>query len=604
MRIASAAIRYIAIPSPKAHPFGEGFPPKRNKRKLQPRLLTRVLSSAPIRRIGKHISKRSSKKSSRKDKFEKESNDEQKPRDLEQGWIAPAATFETEDTLSPRSFDSLTASDSTSCLLQTEQNEEDFLINCSILHSSNEFNPDQFLDLEAAINESAGTGLIIEPDLYENTLDIEDNENTPELCEKENEEEKVLYRSILPSSHQIYSDQISDLEAVVNESAYTSTIFRMENDEQDNTQCIENTPETCEKQNAAPHPEEESDKECEDSSIEHFVSSNHISMNDDETITIEKKAAIIINKYSDIRSPDANSRGSSIESLMSVIDTTTTIDEDNEIDSLVPAADISFFLNDGGDDFHCVGRLSTYTNEAPPIEINVDAETMSEFPKNSIEKENQEHNLENYDDISITSSHNSYLEAIESITASAKSDVERAMLIAIDEVKIKSSPPKKQDIGFEEDYYRVSFNASNTLLIQAMEGASAKAKFDIERATSLALSKYNSARSESSKSETFGKPNVTTKPISNKVLGFLLLIFFLFNFNGNPLEFFWGMQTISHSLGIDEFQYNHIALEPNSDLSMWTEMQANSTASSEMNYENAYNIGCSDKIGCLALGNI
>jgi len=511
MRITNAAMSFISVPSPKGNPFCEG--PTKNKRKS--RSFTKVLS-APVRRIGKQLSKRLSRNSSKNDKPTRTSKILQ-TRDEEQGWIAPAATFETEDTLSPRSFDSLTTSDDT------------------------------------------------------------------------------LTCSIIDSSQQIFSDQFLDLEAGVDMSAETNTIFRRENNVQDDThviEYIENTPENYEKQNAA---------------------------------------------------PQIRTTRDSMVSLLSRIDTTEIIEEADEIDSLVPAADISFFLEEieeeDDDSFHCVGRISTHYDEAPPVEIDVDSidDLSKKSQSEDVDQEDIDQELyikdveevdqELYTEDDDESSYNSYLEAIESITASASSGVELAMTMSMDSASVETSSTPPPEVRFEqeldtqyeldfddEDYYCISFNPSRELLLQAMEGASAKAKADIERATALALSKMNSASSASPKKETLNKARATSKSTPNRVLGFLFFLLLLFNFNKDSYQFFRGIQSASHLIGIEDFQMqaqiqtqSDIFVEPHSDHSRWGKKQiierTNKTQVAVKN-EHGYYVGCANKIRCLALGNI
>jgi len=536
MKITSRAMSYISLPSPsKSDPFRGGPSPK-DKRKS--RFITRALS-APLRRMGRQLSKRSSRNSPRNDKPGRTSE-----HDIEQGWIAPVATFETEDTLSPRSLDSsLTARDTSSFLVQTEEKEE--ILNYCIVGSSQQIQPDQFLDLETAVNESAETSVIfrMENDVQDDTHDILYNENMTRNYEKQNAAPKIV-----TNVHEVFRE-------------YTSMI------------------------------------------------------DDDSTPSMEE---------------DTRDR---VVSLLSRIDTTVIIEEDDEIDSLVPAADISFFLDEEkGDDFHCVGRISALHNEAPPVEIDVDRESIGDLTNNSrSEDENQGPYIEDDDDISSTSSYNSYLQAIGSITASASSRVERAMTMATDKIEIKTpayTPPKvvfetpsypppkfefeqEPEIEKSEDCYRVSFTPSNELLLQAMEGASAKAKIDIERATALALSKINSAKFASSKRESFNKSHTTPKYAPNRAMGFLFVLFVLLNLNGTSYRFFRGIRSLSHSAGgIDDFQMqprNDIVMRSHPDLSMWGDKQMvakpNKTQVA-MIYEPVYNVGCIHKLGCLALGNL
>ena len=516
---------FISLPSPKGNPFREG--PTKDKRKS--RSFSKVLS--PIRRMGKHISKRANRNSAKRN-IQERSPTKIQLRDEEQGWIALSTTYETEDTLSPRSFDSLTTTGRTSLLARSGRKEEEVL-------------PCSLYDLSQRINDD---------------------------------------------------DDDLDLEADFNESASASTIFRTEDNVQDNTNEIEyigDIPENYEAQNAAPQVVTES--------------KNDFKNKNEEEIGIEYPSIQDLDQ--DRMASNQEETRHSMESLLVRIDTTEVIDETNEIDSLAPAADISFFLNEkDGADFHCVGRLSTPQNEQLPVEINVDS--IDDLSNNSFaEEENQVLYIEDDDEISV-SSYNSYLQAIECITASASSKVKRAISVAMDELEIETpsyTPLKlvgEQDPDFydEEDHCRISFNPSRELLLQAMEGASAKAKADIERATALALSKMNSASSESSKRKK-GR-------IPNRVLGVIFFLLLIFQFGGNSFQLLRGMKPFSHALGIDEFQVlarNDILMEPHFERGMWgdNKMLAREYETQvALNNGRFYNIGCTNKIACLALGNI
>jgi len=553
MRIPGAAMSYISIASPRCDPFRGGPSPKKDKKKS--RSFTRALSS-PIRRMGKQLSKRSSRKNPGKEKLDGNSAHSQ-TRDVEQGWIAPATTFETEDTLSPRSFDCLTTNDScSSLLLQSGGNDEDMILNRSIRGPSQQFHPNQSWDLEAAVNESAETSLIFrkEDDVEDNTHDIECNEIIPENSEKQNAAPQFVE---------------------------TSDQNHLEDDKED----------------------KEEESEQEDPSIQDFV--------------FREQSSIIVDDAMDSNHEDTIDP---MISLLSIIDTTMIIGEEDEIDSLVPAADISFFLDEGeGYEFHCVGRLSTHHNQELPVEINVDSVSLDDRSKNSYSEENnREVYIEDDDDVSSACSYNSYLQAIESITASANNTIERSSTKSIEKMEIETPSYPLPEVGSEEEpeieedeeSYSVSFNPSRELLLQAMEGASAKAKIDIERATALALGKIRAASYASSKRESFNKTNTTAKYAPNRVLGFIFFLLLLFNMNGNSFNFFMGIRSISYSLGIDDFQIrarNDVMVKPYTDLSIWGEKQMvvrpNETQAAVKN-EQVYNIGCASKVGCLALGNI
>lgn len=520
---------FVSISSPKGNLFREG--PKKEKRKSHS--LSKVFS--PIRKMGKQFSKLSKKNRSKVDKMG--SNTLQEP-DVEQGWIAPATTFETEDTLSPRSFDSLTTSDSTPLLVRTTEKEEENMF-FSVTDPSHQSNDDQYLDLESGINESASTSSIFRMDI--------------------------------------------DVQNITNEIEYNENIT--ENDEA---------------QDAAPHVETVREDyfqaECEEEIGEEYPPIQDIDIVEETSIGSDQE---------DIRE--------SMVSLLTRIDTTEVIVEGDEIDSLLPAADISFFLNEeDGDDFHCVGRLSTPQKEVPPVEIDVDS--VEELSNSSTSGDKTpELYIEEYDDVSLAS-YNSYLQAIESATAAASNNVEGVVSAAMEEFEIETplySPqriknktdlntvPDVQIIG-EEDGYRVSFNPSRELLLQAMEGASAKAKADIERATALALSKMNSAKTVSLKRNSMS--------VSNLFLGFLFFVLLLFQFNGNSSLFLRGIKSMSQSVGVDQFQlqaHNEITLmEPHLDNAMWGETREKEKDIALTNEHYFYNVGCINKLGCLALGNL
>ena len=547
MRITSAATSHVAAtPSPRGNPFREGQSPSKDKRRA--RSIKRVLST-PIRKMGRQLSKRSGKKSPSKDNPEQTSH--LPPRDEEQGWITHATTFETDD-MSPRSFDSLTTSDSTS-LLQTHEKEEEEISDCTIIGSLQHNQPDGFLDLEAPVHESAETSKFFEHNdgSQEDVNGIAFNEN-----ESEN-----------------YSEQ-----------------------------------------NAAPHTETD---------LQDFNEEASFSESDQENSSIHNKSFSVDSSmaYEDHKASAKKVRRVSILSVLSASDTIDEADEADEFDSLVPAADISFFLEEEG----CSSNMSTI--EAPPIEIDIDNKSDTNHSKNSCAEDNSHERdnedvvlFENDDDAMSTNSYDSYLKAIQNITASANFKVERAMSMAIDKTEIKKQTyksPKKEfkhepqveeeyDDGDDDDdsFHMSSFKPSNELLIQAMEGASAKARMDIERATALALSKINSLHSLVDPD----KPKTTTKYAHNRVLGFIFLLFSFLTWSTDSFQFFKGIRSISHSAGIDDFQmqqYNNVLVKPQPDRSMRAEKQeipAPIDSQVEIRHERGHNIGCVHKVGCLALG--
>lgn len=519
MRITGAAVSFISLPSPKANPFRGG--PKKDKKS---RSFNKVF--APIRRLGKQFSQRSSL-NSKQNKGKHQASERLLPRDEEQGWIAQAASFETEDTLTPKSLDSIITSDSPSMMKGTgEKNSE--IIFCSVLDSPQQVvDDDEYIDLEVGFNESAN---IVSDD------EIEDHETHTEQCEEEYAAPPV--------------------------STKTEDVF--------NTNVQEN-------------------------------SGNQFSPIED----------LDYDKMSD----DQEASSHSMMSLLSRIDTTEVIDEADEIDSLAPAADISFFLNEeGGNNFHCVGRLSTpQKNREPPVQIDVDS--IDDRSSNSPSTSNNESRglyIEEEDDFSLSSYH-SYMQAIGSITDSASRKVEGAFSMAMNEfdeetpqfIPVALDSDSEVETDDEDDCVCVSFNPSRELLLQAMEGASSKAKADIERATALALSKMNSTNSMPSKR----KPVKSVNP-PNLILGFLFFVLLFFQLSGDTVTVSQGIKSISHAVGIDQFQIiarNSIVTETESVHGPWASQQMlgrrNDTYET-VNNRRFYNIGCKSKVACLALGSM
>lgn len=571
MRITAAAMSYISLPPVKGDIFRRG--PSQNREKKKSRLLTRALS-APIRRMSKQLLRGTSKKIFKKDRT-KSSSEVGVFRDEEQGWIAPATTFETEDTLSPKSFDSLTLSDCTPILVQTEEKVEGEISNSSVVDKSQQDDPNLFWDLEAAVNESAKQN-----NIFRMKKDIE------------NISHKVEYDGYL-------------LESNENKNAAPLIQVNVE----------KNTRERVMKEDKNDFP-----------SIQPSATFEQVLTTFDETLSVETE-----------------DKRHSMVSLLSKIDTTEIIDENNEIGSLVPVADISFFLDEEGcEDFHCVGRISTQPNDKPPVEIDVDRDSLDDDTASSgLENKNQELYIDDDDDISSTSSYNSYLQAIECITASANSEVEQAvatvlnkrqaeteskekrqriveqaMEFVFDDVEIKTPTYNKklevevqqpQEFVEEEDCVSVSFNPSKDLLLSAMKGASAKAKIDIEQATALALSKIDAVNSTAPKRRAFNLAYA-----QNRVLGFFCFLFFLFNLNGSSIQLLnAGTKFFSHTKIMKKLQiqtHDNIDVNIRPGLPMWVDKQlaVNAYNNTQIIVKNEliHNIGCEFKIGCLALGNI
>ena len=518
-----AAVSFISLPSPKGNPFRGG--PKKDKKS---RSLKKAFS--PIRRLGRQLSQRPSL-NTKKNKAKDQASERLLSTD-EQGWIAPSTTFETEDTLSPKSFDSIITNDSTSMPEETGEKKNDMML-CSVLDSSQQIDIDEYIDLEVGFSESANAAMVSDcedDDVQECTEEIELNERTMEQCEAEYAAPPVI----------------------------TPTKDDLNNDVK------------------------------EEGGIQYSPSQD---LDDD--------------KFSD----DQEDSKHSMMSLLSRIDTTEVIDEADEIDSLAPAADISFFLNEEkGHDFHCVGRISTPQKyREPPVQIDVDSiDDRSNSSPSIADNASRGLYIEDDEDFSL-SSYNSYMQAIGSITSSANRKMEGAFSIAMNDVAGQTPPfipvaldsdsEPELDSDDEDDYLCVSFNPSQELLLQAMEGASAKAKADIERATALALSKMNSAKSTTSKEKPSSTPNL--------ILGFLCVILLFFQLNGNASPILQGIKSFSHSVGIDEFQI--LARNSESVHGTWGNQQMlakrNDTYDT-VNKGRFYNIGCSSKVACLALGSI
>lgn len=731
MKIKGSAISSISIPSPKYDPFCWG-----PKRKL--RSIGRALSS-PIRRMSWQLSKRSSKNIPTESRVIAKSSKNIQTRDVEQGWIAQSATFETEDTVSPRSFDSLTTSDSNSLSVQTESKDRSAGKSKPLKSTSKHLQKPKEQGW-IATSTTFETEDTLSPRSFDSLTTGDSASLLVQTEEKgrEEEEDDDLIGSILDSSQKNNHDQFLDLEAGVNESTKTTIIFRTANENQQSNRDTDfnmNIKEDCVMQNGAPkiitniEEDVKGKNERGNGQGAQFIRDN----------VFRKQAHTI-----EARKQEEEPRDSMV-SLLSIIDTTEVIEEAHEINSLVPAADISFFLDEKeGDDFRCVGRLSTHNDEVLPLEIDVDSideisknsqtsydeESTVEFDDDSIcdlsnnshaEEKNQELYIEDFDEILSTSSYNSYLQAVENVSASTNNKIERVTptnvneteidtvsftteeveyepepeshlqavenmsastndkieritLIDVDETEIDeiscttqevenesdaetlsgvSSHYCLQDIESiaasanimveraitmamdeseeetisyftqeldcesependeEEDFFCVSFNPSRELLLQAMEGASAKAQADIERATALAITKMNSSYCQSSKRKMLKGRAPAAKYGPNRVWGFFIFLFFLFNFDKYSYRNFFEMQPIPHPVSVADFQiqvHNDIFLEPHSDSEMWEDKQMvaepNKTEVAASKNEHVFNIGCANKIGCLALGMI
>lgn len=293
-------------------------------------------------------------------------------------------------------------------------------------------------------------------------------------------------------------------------------------------------------------------------------------------------------------------------------------EQDEDVDSLAPAVDFQLFHEDEDhEDFRCVGRLST-PNAAPPVEIDIKNDMLINTDNNF-----KEHQFDEEDDMSSTSSYNSYLQVVQNISSSVNNQVNTVTNVSVEEVEIgipretrqvyMELPGIESESASEDDFdddesFVVSFNPSNELILQAMEGASMRAKFDIERATSLALSKINMA--SSIREVVADRAKARGRHSTNRILGFLLFVILFFNMGGKSL-----IQSMASSTGMDNFQMaqqsNDVVVDGH-DLTMWVEKNAAPTSiipksnNNELsrNYENAHNVACVFKLGCLAFGCI
>jgi hypothetical protein len=246
--------------------------------------------------------------------------------------------------------------------------------------------------------------------------------------------------------------------------------------------------------------------------------------------------------------------------------------------------------------------------------------------------EENHHNEE--DVVSLASSHNSYLQAIESITGSISCNTKEAVGAIMHQSSIATPGMVSSEVEEEEDgnykEYHVSFTPSNELYLQAMEGASEKANLDIERATALALSKINTATSFAAsynKDEVGNKTKHASTRVAiavgythNRVLGSLFFVFLIFNWNGNlhqlrdriqrsvPRDTVVDLSTISQ-------QHSVIIAGEQSQLSRWikdprrksTWIKDQIIGSTITNDEvvlkidkTMHNVACADALPCLA----
>jgi len=490
--------------------------------------------------MGKQLSKRSIKTGGDKGK------DKNKPkqvsenlihRDEEQGWLAPASTFETEESVSPRSVETFTTGNSTTLLSQIQQDEEEE--ERSFTGTLQQLLPDQYLNLEAPLNLRVAPNAISPKKSIVQDSDIE---NMPGQA----------------TTHQINNVEVAmiDEDMMVSEDMASPMSFNSG-----------------------------------------MVSEDIVSMasfHNDE-IALEYIASPV---SFDMLSQQERSNAFS--------------EEDEEIDSMVPAGDFSLFVVEDSEEFLCVGGILSPRKHSAMLPAEIDVE--NDLSTNSIEftyhvqEDDQDDDQE--DIISTTSSHNSYLQIIKSVTSSANSPPQRAMGMATDKNNIEvplAHESEVEEADDDDESFHISFAPSNDLLLQAMEGASAQAKVDIERATALALSKIGSVTSKSCQEVVAGRTHTRAKKARDRVLGFTFFLFLFFSFSGNAF-----IQYISSSVGIDDFQLPQsldFSIKSPSDLSLWVGNAApipiqNTSFEVSKKHEDAHNIACVFKVGCLAFGCI
>jgi len=497
--------------------------------------------------------------------------------DDEQGWLVPAYTFETEEAFSPRSAytfeteEGLSPRSVENLVIQTQEEEEE--CNLELIKAQDIECNEQLIDvfqctiistLQTAVNNERVEPNVIDPDkndVQNDTKDTEYNEKARENPSDHNRffREQTVYdvESAMVDDDLIVMGDFSSIESLP-EDTTKSTISV--NSKQD-TSVIQDT-------SMIKDDGDEADDEVDDDA--------------DSLVPVADYSLFFEEEDSDDSLFVGHLSLNSTISVNSKQDTSLIIEDDDEADSLVPADDDSLFLEEkeDSDDFLFVGYLSPNRKpkkriEARPVEIDVDDESSDLSTNSRVEDRYQQQKNQDEDAVSLTSSYNSYLQAIESVTAWANSDVERATVMAIDKIHIKTPKDTIEedtpDFEEEEDYerYRVSFTPSNALYLQAMEGASAKAMVDIERTTALALRKINAATSTSCKEidNTVSNNSVTALNSNNRALGLLFFVFLFFSFSGN-LE---RIRSISNSSEIDSFQI--LQRTGYSDLSMWEEKQ-------------------------------
>jgi hypothetical protein len=320
--------------------------------------------------------------------------------------------------------------------------------------------------------------------------------------------------------------------------------------------------------------------------------------------------------------------------------------EEDEVDSLVPAMDKSLFFDDeleddddddvvdddSDSDFNLPSPCHLPTKRMAAVAA-VAAQPPVEILGISINCGIEENHHEE-DVVSLASSHNSYLQAIESITGSISCNTKEAVGAVMHQSSIATpgmvsvmSEVEVEDGDYKE--YHVSFTPSNELYLQAMEGASEKANLDIERATALALSKINTATSFTAsynkdevgnKTKNASRVAIAVGYTHNRVLGSLLFVFLIFNWSGNlhqlrdriqrsvPRDTVVDSSTISQQLSViiagEQSQLSRWIKDPRRKSTWIKDQIIGSTITNDEVVlkidKTMHNVACADALPCLA----
>ncbi|VEU33648.1 unnamed protein product [Pseudo-nitzschia multistriata] len=601
MRIHSAATSYIDARQLKDDPFRWGPSPMKKGRegKSKSRSFSKMMS-APIRRVGKQLSKRSSR-TIINNKKEKYVSDNLRKRDEEQGWIAPASTFETEDSISPRSVGTFETGDSTTLLsqLQQDEEEEERCDSGTMRHLL----PNQYLNLKTPIQKHLEAGVISACNsgmVQDDKAPIEtfSNENTHDKCNslQIHDVQVAMICGDNVSSEDIPSPLSTDTNAMLSED--TTSNEPSFNDEMALEEVVVIGGDSMSSEDIPSQMSTDTN-----ATLSEDITSIEPSVNDEKNLE-------------DIENPVSHTVSQPSRSNI-------TLEEDEEIDSMAPAVDFSLYLEEDNTDEELLSLSQVSASKQSctgilPTEIDIENESDLSTSSDDFVYHQQQYQE---DDLISTSSHNSYLRAISDITASASSKTDRVPTKAVDDIQQIEIPygheAEVEDYEeYDEDYrvsfspsskvdnegFRVSFHPSNELILQAMEGASLRAKVDIEQATARALSKINTVTSKSRQETGSERSRQRLERSKNRVLGYSFLLLLLYVINGNSL-----IQSLSSSIGIDDFQ---IPAKGHSDLTLWVDDKVlhpsvqDSTSEISKKYENAHNVACVSKVGCLALGSI